>query len=227
MKLRTLILGALISLTSIGFAQQPIKYGVKAGVTLANYDAKAAMIHINTSNLTSFYVAGFMEYQFPNTSIYFQPGVLVQGKGGVLSASIDDGVDGYTVEVSERPYWIEVPVNFVNKTYLGNETSLLLGVGPYVAFGVGGDYKVNTSGGFLDWVPTLRPDLEFGSNGNLKRVDAGLNFTGGIEFTNGLSVQAGFGLGLVDVGGNKLFGSNISKLDQKNRVWSFGLAKTF
>jgi hypothetical protein len=61
------------------------------------------------------------------------------------------------------------------------------GLGPYVAYGIGG--KVNYSGGSSDMV--------FGSDG-YKRFDAGLHFLGEYRFNMGLSVGAGFDLGLVD-----------------------------
>lgn len=228
MKLRTILIGAMIAIGSVSMAQENVKYGLKAGVNLANYDARAAIFDVNTQNLTSFYVSAFAEVPLAYSGFYVQPGLSFQGKGGQLSGNFQDGGNVYGITVSERPYWLEVPVNLVGKTDIGNGTQLFVGAGPYVAFGVGGDYKINTKGaGVLDWIPTMRTDLNFGNGGHLKSVDFGLNFIAGIELMNGLSVQGGYGLGLTDVGGNKFFSSNLTKLDQKNRVWSFGLGKTF
>jgi hypothetical protein len=60
------------------------------------------------------------------------------------------------------------------------------GVGPYVAYGIGG--KVNFAGG---------SEGAFGSDG-YKRFDAGLHFLAEYRFKMGLSVGAGYDLGLYD-----------------------------
>src|SRR5690606_3989022 len=109
MKLRTIFIGAMIALSSVSMAQQNVKYGLKAGVNLANYDARAAVFEVNTQNLTSFYVSAFAEIPLNYSGFFLQPGLSFQGKGGKLSGNFQDGNNVYGITVSERPYWLEVP----------------------------------------------------------------------------------------------------------------------
>src|SRR5205085_11734581 len=77
--------------------------------------------------------------------------------------------------------YIEIPINFVYKPLLG-DSRLLLGFGPYVAFGVGAS------------------NIEFGSApSQIKRFDAGANVLAGYEMSNRLSFQLNAGLGLLNL----------------------------
>ena len=89
--------------------------------------------------------------------------------------------DGFT----ERLNYLEVSeaIAFVHKTPGG---LLYGGLGPYVAYGIGGKAKFN--GG---------SESVFSSDG-YKRFDAGIHFLGEYRFTSGLSLGAGYDLGLFD-----------------------------
>ncbi len=62
---------------------------------------------------------------------YIQPGVLLSTKG----ATSEDNSD-----VKIKLSYIEIPINLLYKPVLG-DGKLLLGFGPYIAFGVGGKLK--------------------------------------------------------------------------------------
>jgi hypothetical protein len=86
---------------------------------------------------------------------------------------------------TERLNYLEVSeaVAYVHKTPTG---LLYGGLGPYIAYGIGGHAKFN--GG---------SESVFSSDG-YKRFDAGLHFLGEYRFNSGLSVGLGYDLGIYD-----------------------------
>ncbi|MFN2457501.1 MAG: outer membrane beta-barrel protein [Chitinophagaceae bacterium] len=87
-------------------------------------------------------------------------------------------------------HYLEVPVNFVYKPMLGTG-NLLLGFGPYAAFGIGGNVNAR--------------EIEFTEKFNtssapqFKRFDAGGNLLAGYEFANNLSFQLNTQLGMINI----------------------------
>lgn len=236
MRIYTSILSLILLLVvQFGWSQQPIKYGLKAGLTIADYQARVSIVDLNIDPVTSFYVTAFADIPLAESAFSIQPGISFQGKGGKLGgtytySSNGEGARSVSAAYTERPYWLEIPVNLVGRTEIAPGTSLFVGAGPYIAFGVGGQWRINTQGAsVLDWVGLSR-DLSFGNDGALKSTDFGLNFLAGVELISGFSIQGGYGLGLTQIGSRKM---NIPltelglALDQKNRVWRFGVAKTF
>lgn len=230
MKLRLLLVSALLMLgTTITFAQQPVRYGVKAGVNFANYKARVVdVVDLNTDPVTSFYVSAYADIALPHPAFSVQPGISFQGKGGQLTGSYsttNNQGQPQTMKAtySERPYFIEIPVNLIGRMDMGNGNNFILGVGPYLAFGVGGEYRIRTSGLSIVDMFGISGDLDYGANGELKSTDFGFNFLLGFELFNGFGVQGGYSLGVTDIGGRKLG----VPFYQKNRVFNLGISKTF
>ena len=162
------------------FAQSNITFGVRAGINFQNLTGKYSDGDKYSNKLIpGFNIGGNVEIPVA-TDFYVQPGLLFSTKGAK-----GDGVINEKWNIS----YLEIPVNFLYKPVLG-EGKLLLGFGPYAAFGVGGKYKVgNTS-----------TDIKFGSDPDqIKRFDAGANLLAGYEFSNKLSFQLNAGLGLVNL----------------------------
>jgi hypothetical protein len=61
-------------------------------------------------------------------------------------------------------------------------------------------------------------DINFGEQGDMSSIDFGMNFLLGYQLKNGLSVNAGYGLGLTN---------NYENLSSKNKVFSLGLGFAF
>ncbi len=213
MKKVLLSLGAAL-LMAAG-AQAQVSYGIKAGVNLAkmsNFD--------NAKNNTGFYVTGFADLPVaPQFSI--QPGVSLQNKGMKFNES--ETVGGIKGEITNKTsiMSLEVPVNAVYYIPTGASGSVFLGAGPYVGFNLSGKNKwdVATSAGQWEGGKSGKEDIKFGSKEDqMKVVDAGLNFMLGYKMSNGLLINAGYGLGLTNL-------SNVSGSDNKfsNRVLSFGI----
>jgi len=181
MKTKIVIATALAFLiTTASFAQSNISFGVRAGVNFQNLTGKDPDGDKYSNKLIpGFNVGGNVEIPVA-TDFYLQPGLLFTTKGAKSKSALN---------WKETISYIEIPVNFLYKPVLG-DGKLLLGFGPYAAFGVGGKYKVGSTS----------TSIKFGSNPDeIKRFDAGANLLAGYEFSNKLSFQLNAGLGLVNL----------------------------
>ncbi|MCW3117581.1 MAG: hypothetical protein JWM28_1663 [Chitinophagaceae bacterium] len=185
-------------------AQTNLSFGVRAGVNFQNLTGKDDAGDKYSNKLkTGFNLGANVEIPVA-TDFYLQPGVLFSTKGAKYK----------NIDAKTNLSYIEIPVNFIYKPVLG-DGKLLLGVGPYAAFGIGGKDKVgNTSS-----------DVQFGSQpGEIKRFDAGGNFLVGYELSNHLSAQLNAGLGLVNIN-NRPDGDTKSSL--KNTGFGVSLGYRF
>lgn len=207
MKKILLSLGAAVLLISGAQAQSQLNYGIKAGLNFPSYSYGSSDQLSDTKSTTNFYVTGYMDAAVAR-NFYIQPGVSLQGKGAKLIGAENSN----DFEVSQNTMWLEVPVNFVGKFYTGNG-NFFLGAGPYVGFGLSGKnkYKVGNS--------SATNDFKFGKDKAMKGTDFGVNFIAGYKLNAGLTINAGYGLGLTNLAGSANYGMN----DIKNRTWSVGL----
>ena len=203
--MKKLILSAAAVLFTLGaFAQSGVGYGLKAGVNLPNYKFSTSSSSFETKASTNFHITGYMDAPVGN-NFSIQPGISLQGKG----AEYDLGSLGtYT----QNTMWIEVPVNAVAKLHTGDAGNFFIGAGPYAAFGISG--KNSYKSGFGD----AETEFKFGKDEQQKSLDAGVNFLAGYQMSSGLTLGAGYGLGLMDIAPN---GSGNVK--QNNRVLSFSV----
>jgi hypothetical protein len=171
-------------ITANVFAQTSgVSFGVRAGVNFQNLTGK----YSNGDKFTNKLIPGFnigANAEIPiATDFYIQPGLLFSTKGAKWKES----------DVKTTLSYVEVPINFLYKPALG-AGKLLLGFGPYVAFGVGSS------------------NIDFGTNpSEIKRFDAGGNLLAGYEFSNKLSFQLNTGLGLINIA-NREAGDNKSSI---------------
>lgn len=213
--MKKLLIVAVASLIgSAAFAQTSASsthYGLKAGVNLPKYSfGKENADNGETNTTVNFHVTGYMEAPLGGM-FSIQPALSLQGKGGEF-------FDSGTTEVKQNTMWIEVPVNFVAKFPAGG-TNFFLGAGPYGAAAIGGQNKTTTGSA------SSESDLDFGNDpgDDLKGMDFGLNFIGGVELNSGFSIGAGYGLGLTDLRPSGSGGNG----KQTNRVLSFSVGMAF
>jgi hypothetical protein len=194
-RLITIALALIISV-SLAEAQTvergKISFGILGGVNFQNLTGLDHSGDKLENDLLTGYHAGF-NVQVPIApEFYFQPGLLFSLKGAKNVGTITG-----TTKVS----YIEMPLNLVYKGRLGNGF-VMVGFGPYVAYGIGG--KVTTSGGGA----TLETDVSFQNEVALtdplldtyfKRFDAGGNIFAGYEMAGGLFFQLNTQLGLLGV----------------------------
>src|SRR5690606_27204451 len=208
--MKKLILSASAVLFGLGvFAQTPLGYGIKAGVNLPNYSFSNDNNGFDTKSSTNYHITGYLDAPI-TSNFYIQLGISLQGKGAKFAEG-EFFVDDY--QITQNTMWLEIPVNAVAKFYTGNAGNFYIGAGPYAAFGLSGKNKVTSGGNSNDL-----GDFKFGKNEDQKSFDAGVNFLAGYQLSSGLTIGAGYGLGLSDISPD---GSGSYK--QNNRVLSFSV----
>ncbi|WP_158538723.1 porin family protein [Chitinophaga skermanii] len=192
--MKKLMLSAIaILLASASFAQA--KWGVVAGPTFSSYTLKVLGSKSTSDIITNF--RGGVTLDLPIADeFYVQPSLLYTGKGGKG--------DFLTRDVKTNLHYLELPVNFMYKPEVG-AGNLFIGIGPYLAYALGGNVNGNS--------------IDFGNQaGELKRFDVGGNFQVGYELSNGINFGLYTDLGLVNLAGdgdsdnsfrNTSFGVNI------------------
>ncbi|MEH6307579.1 porin family protein [Olivibacter sp. CPCC 100613] len=204
-----------VFVAQVVFAQQEMGFGIKAGVNFPKYNFSGDDgPNFETGSATNFHVTAFLDAPIAEDWFYVQPGISLQGKG----AKITDNGD---YKYKQSTMWIEIPVNFVAKFPTATAGSFFIGAGPYVAFGISGKNKWEDGGRTVE---QDIDDFEFGSDGALKSTDFGLNFIGGFEFSNGLMIHGGYGMGLTNLSTNLADQAQQGRdYKQTNRVWTVGL----
>ena len=124
---------------------------------------------------------------------YFQPGLQFSTKGAENTAN--------SLTSTYKLSYVELPLNFVYKALVGNGY-FMVGLGPYVAYGVGG--KAIYEGGSLSSESDIKFKNEVVSGDPLTTVyvkpfDAGGNIFFGYEMAGGLFLQLNAQLGMLNI----------------------------
>ncbi|MBC7425287.1 MAG: PorT family protein, partial [Bacteroidia bacterium] len=127
MKIKSIIAIAVLATASIS-ANAQVKFGLKAGVNFQNLNGKDISGAALANHVVVRYHAGFTLDIPVAEDFYVQSGLLFKTKGAKI--------DQTKVNLS----YIELPITFMYKPKLG-EGHLILGFGPYLAYGVGGKYS--------------------------------------------------------------------------------------
>ena len=115
------------------------------------------------------------------SDIYIQPGLLFTSKV-MVSSFLDQ-------EIEHRLNYFEIPLSFLYKPMLGGG-NLILGFGPYLAYGIGGHKSDKDRNG---------EDIYFGKNKDYKPFDMGGNLLLGYMLKNGLFAQFKAQIGLKNI----------------------------
>jgi hypothetical protein len=193
-------------------------FGVRAGVNFQNVNGKDNEGDQLENNLTPGFNIG-VNYEVPvGTDIYFQPGLLFSTKGTKSDFTLLSQDFNSKLSLS----YIEVPLNIIFKPLLGSG-HMLLGFGPYVAYGIGGKYKLEAGGVEDETDVTFQGEVSESESESdaffVKPFDAGANFIIGYEMASMLSLQLNAQLGLLDI--------YPDQPEEDNTVWKntgFGLS---
>ena len=174
MKKLTLI-ALLVTSSIMVFAQAP-KFGFKAGVNFNNVSTNDHDLKHELAGRTSIHLGVITDFKM-SKSLSFQPQLLFSGRGAKVAH--DDHSDVYAFNS------LEIPLNF---TYRKNAAKgVFLGVGPSLGY--------NLSGKVIEDHDS--EDIEFGSaEGEIKRLDLGLNAILGYQFSNKYFVSTNYSSGL-------------------------------
>jgi hypothetical protein len=194
-KLSVLLLAGFGLCSTAAFAQSQqvavggTTFGIRAGVNFQNINGKDATGDKLENKLkTGFHIGANAEIPVA-PDFYVQPGLLFSTKGTKFDQPGDDKLN---------LSYIELPVNFLYKPVLG-AGKLLVGLGPYLAYGIGG--KIKSDGDDVDVKFKSKVDAsDYDPNTVYYRpFDAGANFLVGYEFSNKFSAQLNAQLGLVNL----------------------------
>lgn len=195
MKLKQLLFGGLLfatfSVAAVPANAQAGRFGINAGVNFANINGK----DVEGTKLKTGFQAGVTYDIGLADEFVLQPGVSYVQNGTKL--------DAFNSKLHLN--YIQVPVTFQYQPALGTG-NLLLGVGPYVGFGVG-----KVKGSLFDDKVSSKSDWD---DAGLKKVDAGGKLLVGYQLGMGLSFNLNANLGLANLSDNK---------DEKLHNTSFGV----
>ena len=204
-----LFLCTAIAVSTTVFSQA--RFGVKGGLNLANQKIKASVMGMGGSKLAdgivSFHIGGVAEIPI-STKFSFRPELLLSGKG----SNLDGDVNGDPGTAKFRPFYIEVPLNFVYTHELPEGIRLFAGAGPSIGVGAFGKVKYENLS-----------DDAFQDSG-FKRMDFGINFLAGIELNSGVTFGVNFTPGLANI-----YNLDVEDIDINftNKVFAFSVGYMF
>lgn len=165
-----------------------VRFGIKGGLNLANQKLKASYMGQSASQsgdgIVAFHIGGVAEIPIAQ-NFAFRPELLLSGKGTNMQG--EDPNTGDPIDAKFRPFYLELPLNFVYAHELPTGLRLYGGAGPSVAYGIFGKAK---GGGTSD---------DVFQDGGFKRLDFGINLLAGIELTSGLTFGINFTPGLANI----------------------------
>jgi len=149
-------------------------------------------ISLNNDMLPSYHFGA--DLQIPVApEFYFQPGLMYIRKG-------DKNTSASSTSTTSLSY-IEIPLNMVYKAALG-KGFFMIGLGPYLAYGISGSVKTVSGLLTLDQKITFKKAVR--SEDNLlvpyyKPFDAGANLLVGYELEDGVFIQLDSQFGLLNI----------------------------
>lgn len=175
-----------------------VSVGIRAGVNLQKIYGDDFMGNKLSNDFTTGFHAGLNADLFISEGFYLQPGLLYSTKGAERKNS--------NIEYTQHISYIELPVNLLFKPELGSGR-LLLGAGPYAAYGISGKNKTKTGGTAVELDAKFKNKItatEYATtllNGAyyLKPFDFGGNVLIGYELNSGFSLQINGQLGLSQI----------------------------
>ncbi|MEX2403445.1 MAG: porin family protein [Balneolales bacterium] len=196
----------LILTATVNIAHAQTKASIKAGVNFSSVIFEDETGDRSENQLIPGMQLGLSVDVPVAGAFYIQPGLLYSRKGFKTRNSWFAG-SGNNFKVTAS--YIEVPLNFLYKPTLGRG-KLLLGAGPYLGYGTGGEWEAEETVIIGDIM--LHPnygdvffenDAMDGGGGNSykygKPLDYGANFMAGYEFFNKISAQFNVQLGLANL----------------------------
>lgn len=164
---------------------QKTQFGVRGGISFQNLTGEDNNGYAFSNDLTTRFHGG-VNVSIPLAKDFIiRPEIMYAGKGAKSPAGNDYRIN-----------YVEVPLNLIYVPKLGTG-NLMLGFGPYMAFGVGG--KVEFTNGevhnvkFEENVTNMQPRTAY-----YRKTDAGLNVLAGYDFGK-VSLQLNGQLGLMNI----------------------------
>lgn len=223
MKTKTIILILLLLLPAI-FAKaqysKNVAFGLLGGVNVQNlYGQDSNGLKLGNELILGYHVGANIQLRITE-KFYYQPGLLFSTKGKEKY----NNISRTTTNLS----YIEMPMNFVYKTRLGNSGYFMIGLGPYIAYAIMGKEKTQ-----VDGETAKKQDIEFRNNVEVddhlnpyyKALDVGGNVFFGGELA-GVFTQLNFQVGVIKIN-PKYKGVTNDKSSFKNTGFGLSLGYRF
>ena len=205
---KTITLFAL--LLAFSATRSQTRLGVKGGFTLSNLRMTGTVngeTESESGNSAAGFHIGMITDIAAGKNFHIRPELLIVSKGSTIKDVDENGND---VKLKFRPYYLELPVNFLfHKTFPRSGAAIYLGGGPVFSYGIGGKTTVGDTK-----VDVFNP-------GGLKRFDLGLGWIFGFDLPNGLTFSLSANTGLLNVYEEN---PQYNPYDIKMRNSSFGLS---
>jgi hypothetical protein len=225
MKNKTFIFLALLLISGITANSQDtgITFGLRGGVNMQNINGKDLTGDKLELNMVPRFNFGAVVGIPISPEFQFQTGVMYSAKG----AKSKSDFLGLDMAAEYNISYIEMPFNFVYRPVLGNG-HLLLGFGPYVAYGFGGKAKFsvnNTSTEekivYTNEYQNLNPfDWKY-----FRHMDYGGNLFFGFELNSGLLLQLNTQFGMAKINSDNTTFDN--ELEFRNTGYGLSLGFNF
>ncbi len=228
MKTKLLTLSAILIFTTLALQAQ-VGFGLLGGINFQNINGKDG----NGDKLENGLMTGFhvgVNVNIPMApEFYFQPGLLFSVKGAKNNFFSTGGNASGDLTTTTKLSYIEMPLNLLYRPQLG-KGYILLGFGPYIAFGIGG--KENSEIGSISY----KRDVKFKStvtnltdllgNAYYRPFDAGANIFFGYELSMGVFLQLNAQLGLLKINPDYSWATD-SKASYKNTGYGLSIGYRF
>jgi hypothetical protein len=203
------IIIAIAILFGINSADAQVKYGLKAGLNVADLNVDEEGFP-STSPIANLHVGGFAEIKL-NKKIAFQPELVYSAQGTTFDFPVDDGEGNqYNAEATFKLSYINVPLML--KYY--PESKFYLEGGPQVGFLTAAKLKIK-----IDGIGSDTQD----ANEAFKGIDFGFNFGAGYNISKHATINARYNLGISNIGESEP-GESATVL---NRVFSISMGYIF
>jgi hypothetical protein len=148
--MRTKIFVTILVLMSTIDIHGQIRLGVKGGMNITNFEMSSTQgISIDFANRVTFHAGGWAEIPL-GSFLSVQPELLFSAKGAKIDTSepipLETNWGTFNVrsafEFTFSPFYVELPV-FLKTNFSAGTGKIMVGVGPYLACGVGGKMKLH------------------------------------------------------------------------------------
>ncbi|OFY72702.1 MAG: hypothetical protein A2V46_08720 [Bacteroidetes bacterium RBG_19FT_COMBO_42_7] len=229
MKTKFITLSVILIFSTVALQAQ-IGFGLLGGLNFQNINGKDN----NGNKLENGLLTGFHAGVNINIPVapdfYFQPGLLFTVKGAKNDFFSPEAKASGDYETTTKLSYIEMPLNLLYRPQLG-KGYILLGFGPYIAYGIGGTENSELLG-LLSYERSVKykntvtnfPDLI--ENAYYRPFDAGANIFFGYELSLGVFLQLNAQLGLLKINPEYAWLTD-SKASYKNTGYGISIGYRF
>lgn len=229
MKSRLLAVFAILMI-SIAALQAQVTFGVVAGPNFQNITGKDADGDKVENGLLVAFHAGVNASIPIAPDFCFQPGLLFSMKGArnnFFVLPVKAASDDYNT--TTRISYIEMPLNLLFRPQFA-DGHILLGFGPYIAYGIAGKQKFDADPFFYEQKIKFKNKITSGESWDpdyafYRPFDAGANIFAGYEFGMGLFFRLNAQLGLLKI--NPDVEGSDSEASYKNTGFGLSLGYNF